>query len=377
MFLVTTFPVADFRHLHREELGRLSKPRWGQLDPDAKFMRGFGSIHRRTRSGIGFNGEEFYADFDNMLKFPRKFLVKPFPREPETIPAYPIFRRFYFDGVFSGKFEVGFRLDEDLLHHYAETSPRQMYNVEGIADQILNQTVEIILPDTRRINVALSGAGEHFAHSYLLNSTKNSSPYAFSVRDEGHDFLFVAKPFTFVRSTNLTPIQVSNQRRPLVESPLPKTELSRSNRSNQDFDLVIQSSQFGLEDESPDERAIRITYNQLRMLITAHSFYLKQYRKGFFPRTNDLKKSVKAFLHRASAPPDSTVLGTASNSARAILRGENVNLDKLVEEIETTLERSLFQRLICKLPKIIDRKMDVAIEATAKAATDHALGGGL
>lgn len=340
-------------------------------------MRGFGPIHRRTKSGIGFCGEEFYADFDNLLKFPKSFRIRPFKGESETIPLYPIFRRFYFDGIFSGKFEVGFRLEEELVKHYADTYQSQLYDVEGIVGQLLSRRVKIILPDARRVDTTLEGAGQLLRDAYLLSTTKSSSPYAYSVLADGDVYTCVAKSFTFVRSTSLTPIEHSNQRRSLIDEPMPKTELSRSSRSKQNFDLVIQSSQHGLEDESPSERAIRITYNQIRMLITAHTFYLRQYTNGALPRNAELKSAVEAFLNRASAGREDAPENSVAAIATALLTGESLDLDRMVDEIDTTLRKSLFGRLIEGLPAFLNEKSDIAIEASTTAATNFALRGGL
>ncbi len=124
MYFSVVFPLADFRSLHRDSAGRLRRPAWGQTNPMAEFARGFGKIHTRTKSGAGYAGENYYADCDNAVKYPSQYFLKPIPGLKRSILAYPIYRRFYFDGQMAGRFELGFRLNEGSIHEIARFEGR-------------------------------------------------------------------------------------------------------------------------------------------------------------------------------------------------------------------------------------------------------------
>jgi hypothetical protein len=121
MYFAVVFPLADFRSLHRENAGRLERPAWGQTDPRAEFARGFGKIHTRTKSAAGYSGENYYADCDNVVKYPSQYFLHPIPGLLRSILAYPVYRRFYFDGQMSGRFELGFRLNEGSIYEIARS----------------------------------------------------------------------------------------------------------------------------------------------------------------------------------------------------------------------------------------------------------------
>lgn len=141
MFISITFPIADFRGLHNDNAGRLDRPYWGSADPRADFARGFGAIHTRTKSGNGFIGENYYADCNNLVKYPSQLFLKPLRNHTRRVVTYPIYRRFYFDGQFSGRFEFGFRPNEASICEIGRLMPSAEYDVVAISKQILTRDI--------------------------------------------------------------------------------------------------------------------------------------------------------------------------------------------------------------------------------------------
>ena len=376
MFFAVIFPLADFRYLHKDTFGRLERPAWGNVDPKAKFARGFGPIHRRTKSGLGFAGEEFYADCDRLVRFPDQLKVRPFLGEQETIPVYPIFRRFYFDGIFSGKFEFGFRMDEQLISHYAELSSSLIYSPENSVCQLLDRPTRVTSLDGRTMDMPLSKTSSMLRDAYLSSSTASKFSKQYPV-NMGRSVVSVEKPFVFVRTSNSTEISDNDRRRPLLSEPFPRTYLSRSKPSLQNFDTVLQPSTYGLEDETNNERAIRLVYCQFRMIITAYSFYTNQRNTEMPENSGDLGRAVKALLERISEFSSVGNEGEtfASNAKTAILQAESIDFEKIALEIQATIEPRWWSRYLGPLTRFLDKKADVAIEAFASAATSHALRG--
>lgn len=152
MFVSVIFPLADFRGLHSDKCGRLDRPYWGSADPRAKFARGFGAIHTRNKSGNGFVGENYYADCGALLKYPALIFVNAAPTLDRRILIYPLYRRFFFDGQFAGRFEFGFRLNEGTIQEVRLMHPSTNYDLLEITSQLLTNRIVVNLPDTRSLD---------------------------------------------------------------------------------------------------------------------------------------------------------------------------------------------------------------------------------
>lgn len=176
MFISVVFPVADLRSLHSQAAGRLEKPRWGEADPQAKFARGFGSIHTRTQSGNGFIGESYYADCNNAIRYPQQLFAESIVDSVEKILVYPVFRRFYFDGQLSGRFELGFRLNEATVYEIAQIKEvnraGSTYDAVELVRQILRQIVVVKLLDGQILRAELGSISQSLRDAYLASSTK-------------------------------------------------------------------------------------------------------------------------------------------------------------------------------------------------------------
>jgi hypothetical protein len=156
MLLSIQFPIVDARRF-LSQAERLGSPGWPSPSPDSEFVRFFGSIRNRPRGGLaGWIGE------DPICSANRALLLSKNPSLFESHkPADVVFRRFYFDGLAVGKYEIGF-------HKRLRASQAQFKDLES---QFLRLPVRIRNRTGTPINSELAQAGKHLARLYLMAST--------------------------------------------------------------------------------------------------------------------------------------------------------------------------------------------------------------
>lgn len=379
MYFSVIFPIADFRSLHRDCAGRLERPAWGRADPIAEFARGFGKIQIRTKSGAGYAGENYYADCDNAIKYPSQYFVKPIPGLQRSILAYPIYRRFYFDGSMAGRFELGFRLNEDSIHDIARTKGTVEYSASDIAAQMLQNDIRVKLLDDREINQSFSGAAKALRDAWLLSSTKTKDLNTFDIETVGSKYVGVGAPFIFIRSGRETKLKMEKQLRSLFRNDGLELFLTRSGRQGQSFDVAVIPSVASLSEETARERLARLFYTQIRVLAYAHSFYLRQVAAGNISGPTSLEPAIQALLERLSSlePAEGDRADElACHEMSEILRRTDVSPAQLATEIERLVKPGILRRWFGGFWGYADRKVDIAIEAAAGTATTHLLNSG-
>jgi len=168
MFASVHFPIVDTRSFLSDS-GRLSKPLWPIPSPDIEFVRSFGPVRHRPLGGMpGWIGEGEICDASNALRCEHSLRTQANNLSP-SLPLRIVFRRFYFDGLASGKFEIGFATNPKYrsLHLNGDT-------VSGIITRLLNLPVRIPIPGSTDDKCVLIDAGPHIAASYLTATTKVS-----------------------------------------------------------------------------------------------------------------------------------------------------------------------------------------------------------
>jgi hypothetical protein len=379
MYISITYPVADFRSLHRENAGRLERPAWGRADPQAQFARGFGAIHTRTKSGNGFVGENYYADCDNLVRFPDKLFLAPFAKLDRPAQIYPFYRRFYFDGVMAGRFELGFRLDDGFVERVTSTESKLHYNAAAVAKSLLKEVVRIDLMDERQLTQPLSNAMHALRDGWILSSTRSVALQTFDIDSVGSRYVGVGKPFVFIRGGQRSMLEKDPQMRALLNQNDFRFFVTRSGAQGQTFDTALISSAKALEEETARERLARLFYLQIRTLAFAHSFYLRQVAGGKISGPRSLEPALQSLITRLSElePLEGQKNDAlACDELREILRSADIDTKRLSREIEEQLKPSWFSRNFRTIFGYFDRKTDLAIEAAASAATKHILSGG-
>ncbi|TBD65699.1 hypothetical protein ELH22_21400 [Rhizobium ruizarguesonis] len=382
MFISVTFPVADFRVLHREQAGRLKIPAWGSSDPRAKFARGFGGIHTRTKSGDGFIGENYYADCQNFIRYPSLKFIEPLHNRKRPVLAYPIYRRFFFDGIFAGRFELGFRLNEASLREirvYSEMREQAvLFDPVAISRQMLESDISLHLLDDR-VEVCPSVKSQSYLRDgYLLSSTRSDALSEYDIATVGSRYVGVGAPFVVIRAASETPLLRQKRMRPLLERHDMEAFAISSGVDQQNFDTVVIKSLSTLNAETAHERLVRLIYTQLRTLLFAHKFYLDGHDDGTMPKSSGLQQAISVMLDRmkALAPleGDRRDAETCAMVAEIVKRFD-VDLAKLADEVASHLKPSWFRRNVGRIFGYLDKKGDIAIEAASTAATQKLLGG--
>ncbi|MGR9319161.1 hypothetical protein ACU8LZ_22320 [Rhizobium leguminosarum] len=382
MFISITFPIADFRVLHKEQAGRLKIPAWGSSDPRAKFARGFGGIHTRTKSGDGFIGENYYADCQNFIRYPGLKFIEPLQNRKRPVLAYPIYRRFFFDGMFAGRFELGFRLNEASLWEIRVLSETRkqpvLYDPVAISKQMLESEVSLHLLDDR-VEVCPSVKSQSYLRDgYLLSSTRSDALSEYDIATVGSRYVGVGAPFVVIRAAAETPLSHQKRMRPLLARNNMEAFAIPSGADQQNFDTVVIKSPSALNAETADERLVRLVYTQLRTLLFAHKFYLDGHDDGTMPKSGGLQRAISAMLDRMKAltplEGDRHDAETCAMMAQIVKRFD-VDLSRLAEELSNHLKPSWFRRNVGRIFGYLDKKGDIAIEAASTAATQKLLGG--
>ncbi|MEH2679627.1 hypothetical protein GFM11_33460 [Rhizobium leguminosarum bv. viciae] len=382
MFISVTFPVADFRVLHREQAGRLKIPAWGSSDPRAKFARGFGGIHTRTKSGDGFIGENYYADCQNFIRYPNLKFIEPLHNRKRPVLAYPIYRRFFFDGMFAGRFELGFRLNEASLREirvYSEMREQPvLFDPVAISRQMLESDISLHLLDDR-VEVCPSVQSQSYLRDgYLLSSTRSDALSEYDIATVGSRYVGVGAPFVVIRAASETPLLRQKRMRPLLERHDMEAFAIPSGVDQQNFDTIVIKSLSTLNAETAHERLVRLVYTQLRTLLFAHKFYLDGHDDGTMPKSSGLQQAISVMLDRmkALAPLEGDRHDAETCAMMAeIVKRFDVDLAKLADEVASHLKPSWFRRNVGRIFGYLDKKGDIAIEAASTAATQKLLGG--
>jgi hypothetical protein len=381
LYISVIFPVADFRSFHREAAGRLEKPRWGESDPQAEFARGFGSIHVRTKSGGGFVGENYYADCENLLKYPSLLFVNNVIGYQRDILLYPIHRRFYFDGKMAGRFEFGFRLNEPTIYEIQMLASARgksiNYDPLAVIAQLLLKNVEIEVLDGREVHTSFFNASTGLRDSYLLSSTRHSKLNQYDISSVGTTYVSVGQPYVFLRAGFQTPLKYPKRIR-LLHSGKFEMFVATSGVQGKSVDSIIIESKHSLDGETEKERIARLIYVQMRALSFAHSFYVRQVDSGKFVGESPLTPALHSMLERlrSLSPLEGDGYDAEVCAAMAeVIRNSNVKPEQLAAEVTQRFKKNWVRRLLSPVFRIIDRKSDIAIEAAASTATKYVLTG--
>lgn len=149
MLLVFQFPIVDVRGFLPSPTGRVKTPVWPIPEPNKDFVRSFGIIRSRPRGGLtGWLQEGEICEASNALRFSK------------DMPFQVAFRRFYFDGMAVGKYEIGLNLKEVSL----EGVRRVLYLNAFIRNQ--GGTYD---------TCNLIEAGKKLARLYFTSTTEHSS----------------------------------------------------------------------------------------------------------------------------------------------------------------------------------------------------------
>jgi hypothetical protein len=168
MLLSIQFPFADTRAFLEEDVGLLGIPNWPQAIADVDFVRCFGIVRERPlRVPTAWVGENPICKAHRALRFAKAPVCKT-SIDKITIPLRIAYRHFYFDGLATGKFEVGLASQCFRYRTLTRRAAREMFY------QILRFPVKIPNFWEKLTEVPLWRAGKPLAQLYANSSVLSS-----------------------------------------------------------------------------------------------------------------------------------------------------------------------------------------------------------
>ncbi|MCL8381111.1 hypothetical protein [Xanthobacter aminoxidans] len=161
MLVVVQIPIVDLRGFTAES-NRLPVPGWPAPEPDKDFLRAFGAIRRRPSGGLnGWLGEAAVCEAGRGLRFAGS-LQRSLVTKSGDWKLRVAYRRFFSDGVATGKFEIGF-----------DVRPvRSTGNLLRV-DEVVAGLLKLPLSSEGTIARSLGAAGGPLAQAYARATTSH------------------------------------------------------------------------------------------------------------------------------------------------------------------------------------------------------------
>lgn len=269
MFVLLQLPFVDLRGLHQDELGRSPRPDWRADDPGESFIRNFGGMSTRNAKAYGLVGERAYIEFEHALAFPKPGHHWQ-EKWPQSVPLRLWFRRLYFDGEISGRFEIGFNSDPEAERELFKAT-EVPYDFSLLARSASDVPVEVRSADGSRSQATLERCGEALGMAYLVATTLHSKRNEYPANELMGKMFEVGPASLHIRASEGTPMAIPEDRRDIVdaqEGHMFLTSVAKAQRRNT---VTVQISK-PTESESPQERARRVLFSHLNSVLYANDF---------------------------------------------------------------------------------------------------------
>ena len=270
MFILLQLPFVDLRGLHDGAWGRSPRPDWRADNPGECFVRNFGGMVTRNAKAYGLVGERAYVEFD-------KALAVPTPGEYQheqwyrSVPLRLWYRRLYFDGDISGRFERGFHTESGAEYELFTMQDDIAFDLPSLARSVCDLPIEVRSSDGSRTQATLERCGEALGLAYLAATTLNSERHKYPASELMGSMFKVGSASLHIRASSETPVLIPEDRRDIVNSDddhLFLTSVAKAQRRNT---LTVQISE-PFEDESANERARRVLFSHLNSVLFANDF---------------------------------------------------------------------------------------------------------
>ena len=273
MFIIAQLPLVDLRPMIPGELGRLQVPDWKADDPGEAFIRGFGSMSARNQSAYGLLGERAFADFNQAVRFNDKIFLKD-EGWPRAVVLQPRFRRLYYDGQLSGRFEFGFVVpDEDEVTLFG-ASDSLAYDPSCVARRVRDIPLIIRSADGLARSALLHSCGEALGLAYIAATTSTAGTREYPPGETYGQFVLVGSPIVHIRVSANRPVVRSRDERQIVGVPSNQLFITSPASTSERNTVVVQVSPEGALEETGRERATRVLFSHLNSLIHAHSHFI-------------------------------------------------------------------------------------------------------
>lgn len=316
MFVSVQIPIIDLRGFICPDK-RLAIPGWPAPEADIEFLRAFGSMRRRPSGGLnGWLGEAVICEADKGARFkptlPRVIGLEYSSGQKEAWKIRAIYRRFFFDGLATGKMEFGF----DVRPLRIDARP----HIPILIKEILN--VKITASNEK--STSLGMVSTKIARSYARSTTAKKYN-----SDETERFVIGGRPSLTIEHTGRAlPIYMTGSRKPSYMSL--SNNSHRLFRTHREFDQDIPVWYFRYFDNYT-----RTSTRKLRMCLSR-----------FHAETESLSKTLKAIASGVIDPiPRSVQSDILQHFFIENLRHQRRTGEKIQEKLATPFyEQALHHR---------------------------------
>ncbi|WP_183562716.1 hypothetical protein [Mucilaginibacter sp. SP1R1] len=338
-----TFPIVDLRPI-LPETNKLKKPSWPILKLDVKspFIRNFGCVKDRLKGGSEFWGsEDKFCDARGVMQFAKL-----------SSGTKPIYRRFFSDGLFMNKLEIGLEHKE----YYNVLTDTTVFDLEEVLKN-LSQLKVNFKNKNNSVPVSLFESGKNIAacyadastsaklrNKYIYNNLVSGSPLSLVVYDKNTSVKLPAnakmvlseiESIKHIESVTLHSIMlpIGNQRLKMWLLGIPNLgkKLNNSDQTLWDKtlrDLRINLSRIHIEKETTAVILTNINTRSIRFKKQSE----EANRIEFY-----LKKVSKKILKKERFNLDqNNLLDFALKCDIDVYAGENQTLEELLDFIEDT-----------------------------------------
>jgi hypothetical protein len=299
MFIIAQIPFADFRSLLPGKRGKLQSPNWS-LDEPTGFIRGFGQVSTRNSSSLGLEGERSFANMNHAIRFPQQM---NYHREgwPVILDIIPWFRRLYFDGMFSGRFEIGFLIQdfyEDMIFDDADDDKAEI-DPQEVAQKVLSTEVRVRSPDTSVVSTSFRNCASALLSAYVSATTSNSALAQYPVSETIDSCVQAGRTFLHIRVSSGRRIEASRDRRYITDDR--RLLLTSTSNSEGRSNVLVQLSDEYSKNETARERTNRVLFSHLNSLaFTASKLAESKDDLSASAKRVVLREAVSAMVHRLS-----------------------------------------------------------------------------
>lgn len=371
MFVLLQMPFVDLRGLQKDALGRCRQPDWRSDDPGLCFIRNFGGMMTRNAKSYGLVGERAYVEFEHALAFPHE------GRHSQDGWSHPLplplwFRRLYFDGDISGRFEVGFKLSGEFLK-----SVGAVCDLSLLARSICDIPVEVRSPDGTRTQSSLEHCGQTLGLSYLVATTLHSKRNEHLASEMIGKHLKVGAPAVYIRATADTPITIPEDRGDIANSEGDHfflTSIAKAQRRNT---LMVQiSNPRWSEKEPPQQRARRVLFSHLNSVLHANDFLSGAMdTKAIAAHRVSLKQLTARAIDRFSklnmTGPETRGDDGVADALKLFAYENAGRIDEVVEKLEKLAKDASAPSRIERVGAWVKGWSEFVTETTIKAAIDR------
>lgn len=230
-------------------------------------------------------------DFGHALKFP-KMIDLAEGHWSKRLHANVWFRRLYFDGLFSGRFEIAFMIydGEGSMIYDKRQGPGTPVNfdISRSAATIENAPVEVLSPNHPLWAGRLIDAGEALGLAYISATTIQSQMSKFPAPEIYRKEVLVGKPRIHVSTNNSWKTPDTNDRDILEQNTDGELYITSSRKGPYRKSILVQNSYRSISGETPKERTIRVLFSHLHSLMFAQRHFIDNYESI----NNSNKKAV-------------------------------------------------------------------------------------